>query len=134
MGKTNRKSRGSLRKSSVPPKISNRNRTNKPIGSEEERNAIADDLKSAIAAYNRLNYFQRAYDQNVLNGIAGNYGEDGFLIQKEYESGYESLADIDPNENYDSPILKRVSKSVVINQDESSGQIKVVKDKNYYKG
>ncbi len=121
-----------IRKSTEMPKTENRNRTSKPRGTTEEKNAIADDIKSTLAAYNRQQFMQRAYDEEVAAGNTGNYGEDGFLIKQEYESGYESVVGVPRNPGYDKPVLVRASEAVVVEQDESSGIIKVTKDKNYH--
>lgn len=122
-----------IKSASTPPNIKNRNKTSKPSGVETEKNAIADNIKSAIVSYGFIEDMAEFKQEEIVASAVGNYGKDSHLLQQEVESGYESVVGVDKTLDYDKPGLERVSKGVVVEQNKESGKVKRTEDKKYYK-
>lgn len=122
-----------IRKVSEPPEIGNRNKTSKPKGVVEEKNAIADNTKSLVESYGFIEEMSEFRQEVLVSSVVGNYGKDASLLPKQFNSGYESVVGVEQQPEYDQPNLQRASEGVVVEQDLESGKVKKVKDKNYYK-
>lgn len=122
-----------IRKASDSPNINNRNKTSNPKGAVEEKNAIADNIKSLVASYGFIQEMSEFNQEIIVASAIGNYGKDANLLPKVINSGYESVAGVNQTAEYDNPNLQRVSEGIVVEQNLESGKVKKVKDKKYYK-
>ncbi len=97
------------------PSKANLRKQSTPKTPQEEKQAIADDIKGDVIGYLRSLYMEQGIFADTMNRILGQGGEDLEDFIKQLERGYDGVnPKLERIAREDSPALKKLSSEAVI--------------------
>lgn len=97
------------------PSKANLRKQSTPKTPQEEKQAIADDIKGDVIGYLRSVYMEQGIIADTMNRTLGQGGENLGSFIKQLERGYDGVnPKLERIEKEDSPVLKKLSQEAII--------------------